>query len=103
MINISVLSKDFIRVPVSAEEDGLAVDPTGDVVEMAIVTASTDPVGGDWNTAAWETAGSIYYARLLVGPGSSFGALSAKTYDVWVKVTDSPEIPAMRAGPLQVW
>ncbi len=97
---ISALSKEYVKVQVSATESGAAIDPTPDVVAMAIVTGT--PVSGDFHTATWETAGTKYYARLLVGPGAAL-TLTPGTYGVWVKVTDSPEVPVKRSGALVVY
>jgi hypothetical protein len=104
ILKISSLSKEYVRVPVSATESGQPVDPTGDTVEMAFKT-SGEPSGGDWKAASWETDNSVspvvYYARCLVGPGGTV-TLADGTYDVYVRVTDSPEIPVTNVGKLVV-
>jgi hypothetical protein len=103
---MSTLSLEYVRVRVQATESGAAQDPTGDTVAMAFVAAAVNPGGTDWKTASWETdtttTPDTYYARCLVGPAGTV-TLAAGTYDVWVKVTDSPEIPALRAGSLEVF
>lgn len=99
-LTISSLSKEYIRVAVSAKESGTAVDPTSDTVTMAFVTTD-EPVSGDFKTASWETDNGKYYARCLVGPGGTI-TLSDGLYSVWVKVTDSPEVPVLKAGTLMV-
>lgn len=91
-MSMSTLSTEYVRVRVSATKNGIAYVPTSDTVAMAFVTPGSTPASGDWKTASWETAGSVYYAICLVGPGGN--ALAAGTYKVWVKVTDSPEVPA---------
>lgn len=98
---ISKLTKDFVRIPVTAQEAGVAVNPTTLVVEMAFTTG-TDPITTDWKVAAWETAGSTYFARLLVG-GVGSGAtleLAAGQYVGWVRITGAPEKPVIRAPNL---
>ena len=100
-MQISSLTKEYVRVAVAATEAGAPVIPTGDVVQMAFTVNGADPVGGDWKSATWETSGSIYYARCLVGPGGTV-ALAVGHYLVWVKVTDSPEVPVRSAGFLDV-
>lgn len=101
----SVLSLDYVRVPVSAVSAGLPINPTSDQVQMAFPVHGLDPVAGDWKTAIWETDATVtpnvYYARCLVGPGGTV-TLSVGTYDVWCKVTDNPEVPARNSGELQV-
>lgn len=105
-MRISSLSKEYVGIVVDAEASGLAVDPTGDVVEMAFPLTGVDPVSGDWKAAAWDTDASTtpptYIAQCLVGPGGTI-ALAKGTYDIWVKVTDSPEIPALQAEHLYVF
>jgi len=79
------------------------VDPTSDTVQMAFVNG--EPTSGDWKTATWEADSSTnpttYYARCLVGPGGTV-TLSDGDYQVWVKITDSPEVPVLKAGRLVV-
>lgn len=102
---ISSLSKEYVRVRVFAKNAGAAVNPTADVVEMAFKSDGTEPSTPDWKTAAWETDATTdpdtYYARCLVGPGGTV-TLTDGSYDVWVRVTDSPEIPVKKAGRLVV-
>lgn len=106
MLRVSALSLEYVRVRVQATNAGAAVDPSGDTVVMAFPVAGTAPVSGDWKTAGWETdtttSPDTYYARCLVGPAGTI-ALAAGVYDVWVKVTDSPETPAMKSGRLEVF
>jgi hypothetical protein len=105
MLAQSVLSLKYVAVPVFAKASGLAVNPTTDTVQMAFPAPDVDPVSGDWKTASWETDASatptVYYARCLVGPGGTV-ALALGTFDIWIKITDSPEIPAERVGNLQI-
>lgn len=95
-MRISSASVEYVRVPISAREAGSAVDPTADTVTMAF-TAGTTPT--TWIAATWETdtttTPTTYYARTLVGPGNT--VLAAGTWTVWVKVTDSPEVPVLQA------
>ena len=102
---ISELSLEYVRVPVSAKQSGLTVDPTADTVKLAFSAAGVDPSSGDYKTSSWETDATTtpatYYARCLVGPAGTV-ALAAGTYEVWVKITDSPEIPVLRSGTLVV-
>lgn len=104
---ISSLTKEYVKVPISATASGAAVDPTAGTATMAFVEVGTAPVSGDFKTATWETDATRdpdrYYARCLVGPSGTV-TLAADTYDVWVKITGiSPEIPVIKAdGTLTV-
>lgn len=105
MLSISALSKEFVVIPVAVTEaDGDPANPTNAVVEIAFVAADTDPIEADWFDAEWETVGTTYYAKVLVGPTSSTITFTADTtYDVYVRVSDSPERPVLRATPLHTF
>ena len=99
---ISSVSLEYVRVQVTALKSGSSVNPTGDVVQMAFTGVGVLPVSGDWKTASWETTPqNAYYAKCLVGSGGAV-TLAAGRYDIWVKVTDSPEVPVKLAGQLLV-
>lgn len=103
-MELSSLSTEYVRVPVAAEDQGVPVNPTGATVEMAFPAEGVDPVTDDWQAAAWETVATTtpdtYLARVLVGTGDL--NLAAGNYDVWVRVTSSPETVVHRAGWLRI-
>ncbi len=95
-LQISSQSRQYVRVPIS---DANGHDPTSDMVAMAFPTPGMEPsiyISGDWATLA-----GIYYARCLVGPGGAV-QLDPGFYEVFVKITDNPEIPVLNAGLLEV-
>ena len=100
----SVLSTVFIKSQITATVNGVyPYNPTADVVEAAFVAPGTNPGALDWKAATWETKGTTYSARALVGPGP--GAvinLPVGTYRMWVRITDNPEIPVLDAGNVRV-
>jgi hypothetical protein len=98
LLVLSSLSKEYVRVPVSAKEAGVTVNPTSDEVAFAFVQ-SGEP--STWYAGQWETDGTTYYARIAVGPGGSVTLVDG-TYDTWVKVTDSPEIPVRKVGQVRI-
>jgi hypothetical protein len=93
---ISDLSTVFIKSRIVATKNGTSYNPTGDVVEVAFKTPGVDPAGPDWHAASWETAGTAYYARLLVGPVGGL-VLAVGTYRMWIRITDAPEVPVLEA------
>ncbi len=97
---ISVLSKEYRSWPVTATEAGVPVDPTDDPVYLAFAADADPPAGDDFVAAEWETIGGAHFARVLIGPGAL--ELAAGAYRVWVKVTDSPEIPVLPIDTLSV-
>jgi len=93
------LSTEWDRVVVTA-----SADPTADVVEMAYTGVGTHPDSEDWNAGEWEPdeldVGG-WVARCLVGPVDGVD-LAEGTYERWLRVTDSPEVPVLRVGTLAV-
>lgn len=98
-MRMSVLAKEYVSAEVTLRDQGAVVNPTADVVEMAFPVSEVSPVGGDWKTSTWETDSTSnpprYLARCLVGPGGTF-VPTVGLYDVWVRVTHSPEVPVIQ-------
>jgi hypothetical protein len=104
-LTVSSLTTEYVRVQVAVKDSGEFVDPTSDLVQMAFPLPGVEPSGGDWQAASWEsdvgTTPPSYFARCLVGPLGTV-ILADGTYDVWVKITDTPEIPVRKVGALVV-
>jgi hypothetical protein len=103
---MSHLSTQYYLVPVTATKAGAAYNPTGDTVTFAFMPVATQVPGvSDWVAGSWSTnTASVlfpYTAQCLVGP-SGTTTLGIGTYVVYVQVADSPEIPVLIAGYLQV-
>lgn len=103
-VTISDLSTVFVKSRITATKNGLDYNPTGDTVEVAFKAPGTDPAAPDWHAGTWETAGTnVYYVRLLVGPVGGL-VLAAGTYRMWVRVTDSPEVPVIEVpGTVRIY
>jgi hypothetical protein len=102
-VTISQLSTQYIQVPVSATIGGVPYNPSGDVVQLAFQTGQSQP-SGDWHTGSWVvTAQGGYLAQCLVGPSNGGVVLAPGLYQIWVMITDSPEIPVIAAGSLTVY
>ena len=104
-----IATLQYLRVAVSATVNGASYNPTVDVVQFgfqpeATYTASEAP--STWYSGSWETVGTgaqvSYVAKCLVGPGGTFAPTAPVDYWVWIKITDSPEIPVLFVGELQV-
>jgi hypothetical protein len=91
--SISSQSLEYVRVgPVSAQVNGVVVNPTSDVVKMAFLSSTAAPGVSDWQTASWNVVGANQYQiQCLVGPGGTIQLATGSWY-VWVQITDSPEI-----------
>ena len=99
-------SLEYVAVNVSSTVAGVRVDPTTDPVFMAFKEDGDYPVSGDFVAASWETNSTTtpttYTALCLVGPGGTI-ALTAGTWQVFVKITDNPEVPVLPVhGPLKI-
>lgn len=108
MITQSALSLEFVAAAITATSAGAPVNPTGDVVEFAFTSTASGakPASGDWKTGSWDgtqprTPGNAYIAHCLVGPGGTV-ALAAGRYTMWVRITDSPEIPVIPFGMINI-
>jgi hypothetical protein len=103
VLTISSLSTEYVQVPVSATVNGVAINPTSDPVQFAFMAAG-NPGLTDWHTGSWSTvAPTTYLAQCLVGPGNGgVPLLAGSTYAIWVKVTDSPEVPVRQVGLLKI-
>lgn len=100
-LTVSSLSTVNIQVPVQASAEGAPYNPTSDTVQLAFALSSAYPV--TWYTGSWTTTvQGNYIAQCLVGPANSGVVLAPGTYTVWVKITDSPEVPVLPAGSLQI-
>jgi hypothetical protein len=105
-IVLSHLSVEYVIIPVAVSKAGVSYNPTADTVQFAFMPTPTQiPAGGDWIAGAWEseTTNIIYpyNAKCLVGPTGAI-TLGTGTYVIYVKVTDSPEIPVLVAGQLVI-
>ena len=102
MITLSRLSTEYVLIEVAATISGVPVNPTGDTAQMAFMKSGAIPGSGDWHAASWETAGTVYYTRCLVGPANGGVVLAPGTWNIWVKVADSPEVPVRSPAQLQI-
>lgn len=102
-LSMSVLSTQYVIVPVSLISTSGPLDPTPDTVQFAFIALGTDPQPADWVTGSWAGAlNGWYWAQCLVGPASGGKSLAIGSYVIWYKITDSPEVPVATAGILTI-
>lgn len=94
-------SKEFVEAIVFAD-----ADPTLNAVQWAFPVEDVVPsvfVAGDWRPGSWD--GQKAVARCLVGPGGGVITLAASEipYDAYVKWTESPEVPLILAGQVEIY
>lgn len=89
------ISKEYVKVPIiTGPPDLTELD-----INVAIKPDGEDPAGADWKVALWIGTS----AALLIGPGSTFGALTkGATYGIWVQIIDDPEEPVLGPYPLHI-
>lgn len=105
-IGLSQLATEYVIIPISVTMAGAAYNPTTDTVQFAFMPTVTQvPQVSDWVSGSWITVSSNilypYSAQCLVGPAGTI-TLGIGTYVIYVKVTDSPEIPVLIGGYLQI-
>ena len=94
-----------MQIPVTAfGTAGTVYNPTGDTVQFAFTPANypvTSP--SNWATGSWVTyPGPVYYAQCLVGPSNGGTALSIGTWQVWLMISDDPEVPVLQPTLLTI-
>lgn len=109
LLTLHTGTKEYVFFPVKAtEQDGDTIDLSADTVQVAFTDPGTEPVAGDWVSAAWEAGGpdpsGFYRAFLLVGGVGSGAAkeLADGVWQAWVRVTDSPERPVRPVGQVSI-
>lgn len=77
---------------------------SGQPVVVAVQPRRVPPNGSTtWIPATWTGAPSDARAALvLIGPGTG-NAIPGGSYDVWARVTDTPEIPEIPCGRLTIY
>lgn len=100
---VAALSKEYVKVPVAATVNGATYNPTVDAVTIAFKKPAETPAANEFLAASWETINGKYYARALIGPGGGVTTLTPGRWNVWVKVTDNPEIPVIDAGQIEIY
>jgi hypothetical protein len=106
VITQSALSLEYVPAAITATAMGAPANPTSDPVSFAFTEIGVEPATGDWKAGAWDgtqprTPGTAYIAHCLVGPGGAV-TLPAGKYTMWVRITDSPEIPVIPFGLLHI-
>lgn len=76
------------------------INPTTDVVQFAFTAFNVSPTA--WSTGSWDPGGPPYSARILVGPANGGVVLVPGSYEVWIKITDNPEVPVIQVGNLDI-
>lgn len=102
---VSSLSIQEVKVPVTCLVDGAAYVPTADSVKLAFAAPGSEP--STWLAGTWEATPNamIYDAAVLVGATPGLITLGLGTVDVWVEIVDpsSSQTVVLNAGPISVY
>lgn len=104
---IPALSKQYVIIPIEGKDDNGVIDPTPFPVEFAFLPQDEIPaVSTIWYAAEWFTEvrdflPNIYKAKVLIGPSGQV-ALTAGSWDVWVRVTHTLETPIEKADTILI-
>lgn len=104
--SLSAASLEYVQAFVTATVQGAPYNPTSDAVAFAFIAPGTSPVGAQWYSGSWDSTSAnsgtnSYIAQCLVGPGGTV-QLAAGSYQVWVQITDNPEVPVIPAYLLTI-
>ncbi|MGZ4617194.1 MAG: hypothetical protein ACXV3F_00390 [Frankiaceae bacterium] len=101
-VNLSRIDRKYADYPITVTlRDGTTVTPAG--VDVALLPPRTGPTSSTTWTAAQFTAGTA--TVLLAGPDADpTGALAVPVGggDLWFRITDSPEVEAVKADRITV-
>jgi hypothetical protein len=113
---VASISLEEVNALWTTDLDGTTIDPTGVststsplVVQFAFPVSSGNQLApaqpSTWYTGSWliNGTGKGYVAQCLIGPGGALTLTPGQQYDVWSKVTGSPEQPVKFAGTLPVY
>lgn len=103
ILPISVLSTEYVSIPVQALVDGQSIDPTIYPVQFAFRPIGVNPHDADWRDGTWQAGmtNGLHMAQCLVGPASTV-PLAPGMWAIWIKITSMPEIPVLQPGILQI-
>lgn len=108
IISMYDFTREYYRVPLTLLVNGVEIDPTALSAEFSVLDATARPSDDStgWQPGSWESYGGFYYSRILVGDAGAataggFQITAGTIYNVWWRITDSPERPARLVGQIQ--
>lgn len=100
----SVLSTQYQQTLITVTSvDGY--NPTSDTISWAFTNANAYPAlsPSAWNSGSWVTyPGDQWWAQVLIGPANGGVVLATGTWQSWLRITDSPEVPVLQPFLLQI-
>lgn len=102
-LEMSQLSTEYIYVTITAEPGTEPVTASSILVDMAFMSRDSQPTAPDWNPADLTDDNGAVVAGVLIGPGSTVGALTPGAYGVWIRITEASETPVRKVGSLTIF
>lgn len=103
--SMSSLSTAYVQLQVVVSSPA-GFDPSADSVKFAFMADAYPmnvPTLSDWHNGSWSVLpGPQYWAQCLVGTANSGVVLAQGLWQVWLKVTDNPEVPVIQQAMLQI-
>jgi len=92
-------SIEYLHVPITRDDDSVAVDLTGVQIEVAILADGVEPSapGVTWHLTQTLVSEGEVLARYLLD-----GTTARGRWNVWVRVGAGPELALRKAGLLTV-
>ena len=100
----SSLSTQYVQVLIRVTA-AQPYDPSRDPVTFAFTNANAFPAQqpSAWYPGTWDIwPGPLYYAQVLIGPQNGGIVLKQGRWQVWLKISDDPEIPVLQPLVLQI-
>lgn len=101
-MNLSRIDRVFIDIPVTAtERDGTAATLSG--VDVAVLAPQTTPAADTtWKAANYADGVATVLLAGSAADDTDALAIPAGGADLWIRVTDTPEIITSKAGRVTV-
>lgn len=102
-IRFPVTSTQFVVADITTMAGGMSFNPTSCTVNFAFISGPTQPQQQDWIAGSWVAESYPYVAQVLVGPNNGGLTLSQGSYQIWVQVISSPQVPVMQVGTIEIY
>jgi hypothetical protein len=93
---LSSATLESVEVPITCD-----VDPTSDVVEFQLCATGTEPADDTWKTGTWHPTKTTTAVSPLIGAGGVLTPTPGR-WQLWVRITDAPEIPVLHSGAIVI-
>lgn len=93
-------STQYIYVQITSSIVATPYNPTSLPVAVAITPPNVPPTV--FTTAAWLAGQAVPTVKFLIGPLNGGMVLAPGDYDVYIQITNTPEVPVIPSGHLRI-